>query len=104
MSGSTVLDLTLVLLLALYAWSGWRQGFVSALLGLIGLVGGAFLAMRVVPGLVEAHTGILDTDSAETTQPASDDATAEPKKKPARRGKRASVPSWDEIMFGKKAD
>ena len=30
--------------------------------------------------------------------------TAEPKKKPARRGKRASVPSWDEIMFGKKAD
>jgi hypothetical protein len=30
---------------------------------------------------------------------------AEPKKKPARRGsKRASVPSWDEIMFGKKAD
>ncbi|MFI7064227.1 septation protein SepH [Kribbella sp. NPDC050124] len=30
---------------------------------------------------------------------------AEPKKKPARRNnKRASVPSWDEIMFGKKAD
>jgi hypothetical protein len=30
---------------------------------------------------------------------------AEPKKKSARRGsKRASVPSWDEIMFGKKAD
>jgi hypothetical protein len=29
----------------------------------------------------------------------------EPKKKPAKRGsKRASVPSWDEIMFGKKAD
>jgi hypothetical protein len=32
-------------------------------------------------------------------------AEAEPKKKPAKRGsKRASVPSWDEIMFGKKAD
>ncbi|MFC9688715.1 septation protein SepH [Kribbella sp. NPDC056951] len=32
-------------------------------------------------------------------------AVEEPKKKPARRGsKRASVPSWDEIMFGKKAD
>ncbi|HEY3511747.1 MAG TPA: septation protein SepH, partial [Kribbella sp.] len=42
-------------------------------------------------------------DSAENAQPA-DDTTAEPKKKPARRGKRASVPSWDEIMFGKKAD
>ncbi|TCC25159.1 septation protein SepH [Kribbella speibonae] len=42
-------------------------------------------------------------DSTETTEPAADDTT-EPKKKPARRGKRASVPSWDEIMFGKKAD
>ncbi|TDD45072.1 DUF3071 domain-containing protein [Kribbella antibiotica] len=32
-------------------------------------------------------------------------AAEEPKKKPARRAaKRASVPSWDEIMFGKKAD
>ncbi|MFI6681196.1 septation protein SepH [Kribbella sp. NPDC050470] len=38
------------------------------------------------------------TATAEETQ-------AEPKKKPARRNnKRASVPSWDEIMFGKKAD
>ncbi|MGW5188536.1 septation protein SepH [Kribbella sp. NPDC004138] len=42
-------------------------------------------------------------DAAENTQPA-DDTPVEPKKKPARRGKRASVPSWDEIMFGKKAD
>ena len=58
MSGSAVLDLTLLLLLGLYAWSGWRQGLVSALLGLVGLVGGAFLAMRLVPDLVEAHTGI----------------------------------------------
>ncbi|HWD83853.1 MAG TPA: septation protein SepH, partial [Kribbella sp.] len=33
-----------------------------------------------------------------------DEPQAEPKKKPAKRGKRASVPSWDEIMFGKKAD
>ncbi|GAB3923542.1 hypothetical protein GCM10029976_013890 [Kribbella albertanoniae] len=39
-------------------------------------------------------------------EPAAEAAPAEePKKKPARRGsKRASVPSWDEIMFGKKAD
>ncbi|QNE17304.1 DUF3071 domain-containing protein [Kribbella qitaiheensis] len=39
--------------------------------------------------------------AAQTDQP----AEAEPKKKPAKRAsKRASVPSWDEIMFGKKAD
>ena len=37
----------------------------------------------------------------ENAQSAADEAA---KKKPARRGKRASVPSWDEIMFGKKAD
>lgn len=42
-------------------------------------------------------------DAAENAQPAGD-TPVEPKKKPARRGKRASVPSWDEIMFGKKAD
>jgi hypothetical protein len=41
---------------------------------------------------------------AADTQPTADEPPAEPKKKPARRGKRASVPSWDEIMFGKKAD
>ncbi|TCC26104.1 septation protein SepH [Kribbella sindirgiensis] len=40
----------------------------------------------------------------DNAEPATDDTSAEPKKKPARRGKRASVPSWDEIMFGKKAD
>jgi Protein of unknown function (DUF3071) len=41
-----------------------------------------------------------------TAEPAGTEETpAEPKKKPARRNtKRASVPSWDEIMFGKKAD
>lgn len=42
--------------------------------------------------------------SADPSEPAAD-APAEPKKKPTKRAsKRASVPSWDEIMFGKKAD
>ena len=40
-----------------------------------------------------------------TASEAAAEEQAEPKKKPARRNnKRASVPSWDEIMFGKKAD
>lgn len=64
MSGSVALDLTLLLLLALYAWSGWRQGFVSALLGLVGLVGGAVLAVRLVPGLLEDHAGIYQDTRA----------------------------------------
>lgn len=41
---------------------------------------------------------------AAPAEPAAE-AAPEEKKKPAKRGsKRASVPSWDEIMFGKKAD
>jgi hypothetical protein len=43
--------------------------------------------------------------SAQPSEQAEAEPAPEPKKKPARRGsKRASVPSWDEIMFGKKAD
>ena len=53
-----MLDVVLVALLGLYAWSGWRQGFVSAVLGLVGLVGGAFLALRFVPALLEDHLGV----------------------------------------------
>ncbi|TDO44377.1 DUF3071 family protein [Kribbella sp. VKM Ac-2527] len=48
---------------------------------------------------------VVDNPAAETPAPEAPATEAEPKKKPARRGsKRASVPSWDEIMFGKKAD
>ena len=64
MSGSVVLDLVLVLVLAAYAWSGWRQGFVSAVLGLVGLVGGAYLAVSVVPTLLEDHFGIYRATAA----------------------------------------
>ena len=58
MNGSVVLDLVLLALLGLYAWSGWRQGFVSAVLGLVGLLGGAFLAMRVAPSVLEDDLGL----------------------------------------------
>jgi S1-C subfamily serine protease len=58
-SGSVVLDLVLLVLLALYAWSGWRQGFLAAGLGLVGLVGGAFLALRFVPGILEDRLGLV---------------------------------------------
>ncbi|MFG1813815.1 septation protein SepH [Kribbella sp. NPDC049174] len=45
------------------------------------------------------------TETASAESAATEETPAEPKKKPARRNnKRASVPSWDEIMFGKKAD
>ncbi len=56
------------------------------------------------PAVLEpAATKVSEEPAAEPA--ATEDVPAEPKKKPARRNaKRASVPSWDEIMFGKKAD
>ncbi len=58
MSGPVLLDLVLLLLLLLYAWSGWRQGFVSAVFGLVGLLTGAFIALRFVPTLLTDHLGV----------------------------------------------
>ncbi len=58
MSGSTVLDVVLVLALLAYAATGWRQGVVASALGLVGLVGGAFLALRFVPDLLEDRAGV----------------------------------------------
>jgi hypothetical protein len=53
-----------------------------------------------------AETAPAASESDGTAGTEAEAATpAESKKKSARRGsKRASVPSWDEIMFGKKAD
>ncbi|MBR7743400.1 MarP family serine protease [Phycicoccus sp. BSK3Z-2] len=58
MTGSTVLDVVLVLVLLSYAASGWRQGAVAAVLGLLGLLGGAYVAIRFAPDLLEQHTSV----------------------------------------------
>ncbi|MGL4743788.1 MAG: CvpA family protein, partial [Dermatophilaceae bacterium] len=59
MTFSFVLDVVLVVLLAGYAWSGWRQGLITAGFGLIGLVGGALVTVRVVPHLLEDTFGVV---------------------------------------------
>ncbi|GAA0956344.1 hypothetical protein GCM10009554_65690 [Kribbella koreensis] len=61
------------------------------------------------PGPAQPAAGQAAPGQAPAAEPAgaapAAEAPAEEKKKPAKRGsKRASVPSWDEIMFGKKAD
>jgi S1-C subfamily serine protease len=58
MTGSLAVDLVLAVVLLSYAWSGWRQGLVGAVLGLVGLVAGAFLGARVAPDLLEQHAGL----------------------------------------------
>ena len=58
MTGGALLDVVLVLLVLGYAASGWRQGAVAAVLGLVGLVGGAYLAVRYAPDLLERSVGL----------------------------------------------
>lgn len=58
MTGSTTLDLVLVVALLAYTVSGWRQGFVAAALGVVGLIAGAYLAVRFAPALLGDHTDI----------------------------------------------
>ena len=59
------------------------------------------------PSTVASHQllasgALVYVDEDEETDDALDDVAAAPAPpaRPARKGKRASVPSWDEIMFG----
>ena len=49
----TLLDLVLVLILAAYAVSGLRQGFLVSMFSLAGFLGGAGLAMWLLPSVVD---------------------------------------------------
>lgn len=58
MSGSLLLDLLLGLVLLVYTLSGFRQGLIAAMLGLLGLIVGAFVTLRYGPSLIEEHTDL----------------------------------------------
>ena len=51
MSG-TVLDVLLVLMLVLYAVTGYRQGILVSTLSLVGFLGGGMLGMWLLPSLL----------------------------------------------------
>ena len=48
-----LVDLLVLVAIGVFAWSGWRQGFVAGLLSFAGFLGGGLLAALVLPGLVE---------------------------------------------------
>ncbi|MSV72691.1 MAG: serine protease, partial [Actinobacteria bacterium] len=48
----SVLDLVLLALVALFAFSGWRQGLIRGALSMAGFLGGALLAVLVIPQLL----------------------------------------------------
>ncbi len=51
--GDHVLDLILLLLIVLFAVSGYRQGFIVGLLSFVGFVGGGILGVVIAPPLVK---------------------------------------------------
>jgi hypothetical protein len=52
--GDHILDLILLVLVVLFAISGYRQGFIVGVLSFIGFVGGVVLGMLIAPPLVKA--------------------------------------------------
>ncbi|WP_406567727.1 MarP family serine protease [Actinoallomurus soli] len=54
MLGDHVLDLILLVLVVLFAISGYRQGFIVGVLSFVGFVGGVVLGMLIAPPLVKA--------------------------------------------------
>jgi S1-C subfamily serine protease len=52
--GDHILDLILLVLVVLFAISGYRQGFIVGVLSFVGFVGGVVLGMLVAPPLVKA--------------------------------------------------
>ncbi|MEV0407498.1 MarP family serine protease [Actinoallomurus sp. NPDC050550] len=52
--GDHILDLILLVLVVLFAISGYRQGFIVGVLSFVGFVGGVVLGMLIAPPLVKA--------------------------------------------------
>lgn len=55
-TGAVVLDVILLGVLLLQALVGWRRGFVASVLGVIGLIGGGWLAMWGLPQIMAPTT------------------------------------------------
>ncbi len=51
-----IVDWILIGALAVFAWAGWRQGFVAGALSFAGFLGGGLLAAFLLPDLIEQHS------------------------------------------------
>lgn len=52
-----LVDVVIIGALAVFAWSGWRQGFVAGALSFVGFLGGGLLAAIYLPRIVTAVVG-----------------------------------------------
>ncbi|MFE1515056.1 CvpA family protein, partial [Corynebacterium bovis] len=53
MTGSTMVDVALAVVALLAMVSGWRQGGFSAVLSFLGVLGGGYLGVRLVPTVMD---------------------------------------------------
>ena len=51
-----LLDIVLIGAAIVFAWAGWRKGFVAGVLSLVGFLGGGIVGALVLPSAVEAFT------------------------------------------------
>lgn len=61
-----MVDLLVVAAIILFAWAGWRQGFVAALTSFVGFIGGGLLGSFIAPFVLESFkltgaTGLVVT-------------------------------------------
>ena len=62
MSGSTLLDLALVLMLLAYGISGYRQGLIQSVFSLVGFFAFAILAVWLLPEALAQWDAVADND------------------------------------------
>lgn len=51
-----IVDWVLIGVLIVFAWAGWRKGFVAGLLSFVGFIGGGLLAAFMLPDVIVEHT------------------------------------------------
>lgn len=51
-----IVDWVLIGVLIVFAWAGWRQGFIAGLLSFIGFIGGGLLAAFILPDVIVQRT------------------------------------------------
>lgn len=57
MTGSTIVDVIIVVIALFAMVSGWRQGGLSAALSLAGVLGGGVIGLRILPGIMRNIDG-----------------------------------------------
>ncbi|MSO27023.1 MAG: MarP family serine protease [Candidatus Nanopelagicales bacterium] len=51
-----IVDWVLIGVLIVFAWAGWRQGFMAGLLSFVGFIGGGLLAAFILPDVIVERT------------------------------------------------